>query len=97
MEATNPQDNIGQLIHRLKQLNTTYAGDHPDLVRISWDIVRHLEHFMDGISTIHESGYLKRIAELEEEVLYLKELNTSQRMMMEDIVKHLQELKTDGD
>ena len=84
MEAAAPHNNIGQLIHRLKQLHAAHASDHPDFVRITGDIIHELERFRDGVFTLPESGYLERIVELEEEVLYLKELSTSQRMMMED-------------
>jgi hypothetical protein len=93
VQPSTSQDNIDVLIQQLSKLHSICVGNHPDIALLAGVIMRDLEQFRSEAYATPPTHYLARIAELEEEVLYLQEFNMSQRMMMEDIVKHLLELR----
>lgn len=97
MNASSLQENVKTLIYQLeKEVQNLSEANCSAIIRLTEAIIHDLERLQQEYNrrlVPKEREENKRIIELEEEIGYLKELNTCQRMMMEDNLKYLRALE----
>ena len=97
MHESSLQTKIETLIRQLEEEVRKISSFHQsELDRIrevnTIDLKNLNESFEKRISLVN-SGYRSRISDLENEIVYLKELNMAQRLMMEDSLDYVKGLE----
>lgn len=97
MDKENHQEKILQLTdhleRELKRLKSAHVQDLEQLREIFKNGIGSINDAFESIWDQFNARHAQRIMNLEEQVRYLKELNDSQRTMMEDNLIYIRDLE----